>query len=268
MPLLPVRDHKKRAQDSESPEAPLPRRPPPAADNLRETLADRTDAVHGRDLARSFGDAIAELERSEHLRARAELEQFTKRLLEILEADREDAAASMQVARKMAKSKFACAQLDLDARARRLEGSRPLLPVRTELEIVRPLEAFVAGPHGDEARGAIDAHARRAVRDEVPGAALEDEPERIERAPDNSRALSVPGGEPALAPRRSGDGRQMRHRVLAAEPAARVEMEVALGPAGALLQLGRKSGEHLQARVGQHAAQAQLRRRSRRDEEG
>ena len=37
--LLPTRDHKKRAQDSLSPEAPLPRRPPSAADDLDGTLA-------------------------------------------------------------------------------------------------------------------------------------------------------------------------------------------------------------------------------------
>src|SRR3954451_15318554 len=164
MPLLPVRDHKKRAQDSKSPEAPLPRRPPPAADNLRVTLADRADAVHGRDLARGLGDAVAELGRLEHLGVRPELEQLAEGLLEILEADGEDTVADLQVARKVAKRELARSQLHLDARPRRLERPRPLLPVRTELEVIRPLEAFIPGPHGHEARDAIDAHARRAVR--------------------------------------------------------------------------------------------------------
>src|SRR4051794_21023970 len=99
MPLLPNRDHKKRAQDSESPEAPLPRRPPAPAGNLRETLADRADGVHVRHLARSGRDSLAELRRLEHLSVRPELQQLAERVLEILEPDREDSVAALQVAR-------------------------------------------------------------------------------------------------------------------------------------------------------------------------
>src|SRR6266480_1807429 len=101
MPLLPNRDHKKRAQDSESPEAPLPRRPPPPANDLRETLADRLDGIQLCDFGRRRGDARAELRRFDHLRIRAELQQLAERLLEILEAHREDTVAAPQVAREM-----------------------------------------------------------------------------------------------------------------------------------------------------------------------
>src|SRR5205807_7279500 len=38
-----TRDHKKRAQDFASPEAPLPRRPPTPADDLRRTLVAAPD---------------------------------------------------------------------------------------------------------------------------------------------------------------------------------------------------------------------------------
>ena len=59
----------------------------------------------------------------------------------------------------------------------------------------------------------------------------------------------------------------MRHRVLGAEPSPRVEVEVALGAARPLLQLGRQGRKHLQPRVREHTAKAELRRGSRGDEE-
>ena len=59
----------------------------------------------------------------------------------------------------------------------------------------------------------------------------------------------------------------MRNGVLRAEPAARVEVEVALGASRPLLQLGRKRGEDFQPGVRKHAAEAELGSRRRRDEE-
>jgi hypothetical protein len=50
----------------------------------------------------------------------------------------------------------------------------------------------------------------------------------------------------------------MRDRVLGAEPAARVEVEVALCPGRSLLQLGRERGQHFQPSVCQHTAEAEL----------
>ena len=53
----------------------------------------------------------------------------------------------------------------------------------------------------------------------------------------------------------------MRNAVLRPEPAARVEVEEPLRARGPLLELGRERGEHLQARGGQLAAEAELGRR-------
>src|SRR5690349_16820901 len=170
MPLLPTRDHKKRAQDSASPEAPLPRRPPAPADDLFETLADLADAVQPGDFGRRRGSAVAELDRLEDLRIGPEFEQLAERLLQVLEADDVDAAAALQVGRQLAQSELAGPQLHLDARARRLEAARPLLPERGEIEALGPLEAVLANAHRDEPRHAVDTHPGRAMRDEVPGA--------------------------------------------------------------------------------------------------
>ena len=105
------------------------------------------------------------------------------------------------------------------------------------------------------------------MRDQVPRAALEHEAERIERAAHDARPLAVARAQPPLLPGRGGDRGQVRHRVLGTEPTAGVEMEVAPGAARALLELGRERGEHLQARVCENAAEAELRGRRRGDEE-
>src|SRR5262245_41089140 len=121
MPLLPTRDHKKRAQDSASPEAPLPRRPPAPANDLFETLADPADVVQVGHLARGRGDPFAEPDRLEHLRVGPELEQLPERMLETLEADGVDAVAVLKILRKLTERELARAQRDFDARARGLE---------------------------------------------------------------------------------------------------------------------------------------------------
>src|SRR5262245_46646692 len=121
MPLLPTRDHKKRAQDSASPEAPLPRRPPAPANDLFETLADPADVVQLGHLARGRGDPFAELDRLEHLRVGPELEQLAERVLETLEADGIDAVAALELRGNLGERQLAGAQRDFDARARGLE---------------------------------------------------------------------------------------------------------------------------------------------------
>src|SRR6266536_682929 len=105
------------------------------------------------------------------------------------------------------------------------------------------------------------------MRDEIPGAAFEHQTERIERATNDPTAFPVAGAQPALAPGGRGDRGQMRDRVLAAEPPARIEVEVALRPARTLLQLGWHGGQHLQACVGEHTTKAELRSRRRGDEQ-
>ena len=50
----------------------------------------------------------------------------------------------------------------------------------------------------------------------------------------------------------------MRRLVLAAKPAARVEVEEADRALGSLLELGRQRGEHLQPGVGEHPAEPEL----------
>src|SRR6266540_2979607 len=156
MPLLPNRDHKKRAQDSTSPEAPLPRRPPAPPDDLAGTLADLADGVHLCDLARRLRDPRTELRRLDHLCVGPELEQLPERLVEILEPDGEDPVPALQIARQMPQRELAGTDLHLDARTRCLERARPLLPVGGKVEVLRTFEALVPDADRDEARHAID----------------------------------------------------------------------------------------------------------------
>src|ERR1700730_3199839 len=83
------------------------------------------------------------------------------------------------------------AHRDRDARKTLLEGARPLLPERRELELGGPVEARRQRVDRDDARDAVDAHAGRPPGDQIPGAALEDETERIDGALDDVAALPV-----------------------------------------------------------------------------
>src|SRR5438874_12628109 len=162
MLLLPNRDHKKRAQDFSSPEAPLPRRPPAPADDLAQTLADHLDGVQARNLLGGVGDARPQLRRLEHLRIGTELEQLAKRLLQILEPDPEDTVAALQIPRQESQGEVARAQRHLHARTRRLERARPHFPVGAEIEVLRSVESLVPTAYGREARDAVDRHPGRA----------------------------------------------------------------------------------------------------------
>src|SRR4030095_11953794 len=82
------------------------------------------------------------------------------------------------------------------------------------------------------------------------------EAERVEGAAHDARPLAIARAQPLLPPGCRRDRRQVRHRVLAAEPTARVEVEVPLRPARTLLQLGRKGGADLEPGVGHHPAPA------------
>src|SRR5436190_11659667 len=116
MPLLPNRDHKKRAQDSASPEAPLPRAPTCSGGRPGRTLPDLADGVHVRNFGRRRRDSVAELRRLEDFRVGAELEQLAVRLLQALEPDGVHAVAALQLAWEMSDRELAGAQLHLDAR--------------------------------------------------------------------------------------------------------------------------------------------------------
>src|SRR5262249_5467203 len=131
------------------------------------------------------------------------------------------------------------AQPDVVARDVPLEGRRPLLPELREVEVGRTIESVGSHAHGYEARDAIDAHARASPRDEVPGARLEDEPERIERSTHDLRAFAIASGDAAPPPDRRRERREMRRLVGAAKPALRIEMEETRRALCALLQLGR-----------------------------
>src|SRR5260370_27254643 len=122
----------------------------------------------------------------------------------------------------------------VDAGAAPLEGTRPLLPEVGDLEARGPLEGVLQRAHRLDARDAVDAHAGAAVRDQVPGAALEHEPERVDRTLDHARALAVADAGPAASPDDSRQRGQVRHAVLRPEPAPRVEAEEPPSPAGPL----------------------------------
>ncbi len=97
---------------------------------------------------------------------------------------------------------------------------------------------------------------------EVPGARLEDEPERVDRSADDARPLSIADVHAAAAPDGGRERGQVRHPVLGPEPAARVEVEEPLRAGGPLLELRRQRGEHLEPRGGELAAEAELGRRA------
>src|SRR5438270_3818079 len=115
--------------------------------------------VYSCELARSVRDACAQFRRLEHFIARTRAKHGVMRLGERLEDERPLAVAGTHG--------------HFDAREAVFERARPLLPERAELELLRPLELLVQRPHRCDSRYAVDAHARRAVCDEVPRAALE-----------------------------------------------------------------------------------------------
>ena len=101
------------------------------------------------------------------------------------------------------------------------------------------------------------------MRDEIPGAALQHEPERVDRALDDSAALPIPDPRPVPLPDGGRELRQMRHGVLRAKPAARVEMEEPRRARRPLLQLLRKRRQQLEARGRELTAEAELGGRAR-----
>ena len=100
------------------------------------------------------------------------------------------------------------------------------------------------------------------MRDEIPGARLQDEAERIERAAHDLRPLAVARSDTPASPDGRGERREVRRLVLAPEPAAGVQVEQASRPLCALLELRWQRGQHLQAGVGEDLPEAELRRRA------
>src|SRR5438067_2061195 len=113
----------------------------------------------------------------------------------------------------------------LDPRPPLLEGTRPLVPERRELEAGRRLAALLQRPHSGDPRDAVDAHADRPPRDEVPGTALQDEPERIDRPLDGPRPLPVAKPHAPAMPNRLGDRREVLDAAAGAGPTPGAEVE-------------------------------------------
>src|SRR5207237_10410292 len=101
---------------------------------------------------------------------------------------------------------------------------------------------LVERANGDDTRDAVHAHAGDAVGDEIPGAGLDDETERIDRPLYDAHPLAVTDADAAAAPDRGRERGQVRDAVLSAEPATRVEVEEPLRPRRPLLELGRERG--------------------------
>ena len=100
------------------------------------------------------------------------------------------------------------------------------------------------------------------MRDEIPGAAFQDQPERIDRPLHEPPAFPVPQPHAAASPHGRRECREVRNLVLRAKPASRVEVEEARGSARALLELVWKCREDLEPCGGELAAEPELRRRA------
>ena len=96
-------------------------------------------------------------------------------------------------------------------------------------------------------------------RDEVPDARLEHEAERVEEPLHLAVALLVADLDALLLPHRTRQHRQVGDRLLACEPARRVEVEALAHPHGPAAQLRGQRGVDLQLGGGQHRAQPELR---------
>src|SRR5205823_10182721 len=206
-------------------------------------------------LVRGRGDSFAQLGRFQHLRVGPELQQLPKRILETLEADDAGISSAPQIFRQTATYELTRSQLHFDARKRRLEALRPIPPVLSQIEALWPFEPVLAHTDRGEARHPVDTHTGAAACDQVPGAALEHEPQGVERAPHDASPLPVARAQPASLPRGRRDRRKVRDGVLGTKPAARIQMEEALRAPRALLQLRRQGREELQARTREHATE-------------
>src|SRR5438067_13601377 len=97
--------------------------------------------VQRSDLATRLGDALPKLGRLEHLDVGAEAEQLAVGLAQVLEDDDHPPVLLQPgLARQVAAHLFGDSHPDLDARATLLEGARPFVPERRELELGRTLE--------------------------------------------------------------------------------------------------------------------------------
>src|SRR5436853_3814977 len=80
---------------------------------------------------------------------------------------------------------------DVDSREPLLEVARPLIPEAEQLEILGPLERLLQRAHRGDAGHAVHPHARGPARDEIPGTALEHEPEWVDGPLDDLALLPV-----------------------------------------------------------------------------
>ena len=100
-------------------------------------------------------------------------------------------------------------------------------------------------------------------RDEVPDPCLQHEAERIEQPLHLAVALAVADLDPLLLPHGSGQRGEVGDRLLAGEPARRVEVEPLAHPHGPAAQLRRQGGVDLELGGGEHRAEPELGGRAR-----
>src|SRR5262249_16262699 len=150
---------------------------------------------------------------------------------------------------------------DLDAGRLALVRGDGLRPVGGEVEALGTLRLVRQRRDPHDPRDAVRAQLVVVRGDEVPGARLQDEAQRVQRAGDDVVTAVVVDLQAATIPDAFADRRQVGDGLAGAEPAGGVQVEALEEPGRASAQLRGQGGEHLQAGAGDHRAQAELRRR-------
>ena len=166
-----------RARDHEQRE----RREDEEAVRRRATASTRAySAATSRPVSR---DARAQLLRLEHLELRAEAQQLAVGVAEMREREHRAAVRRRSAARPEASAARPRAPAPSPRRGRGPARSRATTRPRSSRRSKPGGRSKRVGerPHGRDAGDAVDAHAGGAARDEVPGAALQHEPERVDR---------------------------------------------------------------------------------------
>ena len=232
--------------------------------------------VVGGEGATGRGDGVAQIERVDHLEGPADPQQLVVGDLQRLGVDRHRAATvgtrwtgavhglpPRRLGQGVAQQVQPVAvDQGVDDVAAQVAVERPpdVGPRRRQVEAGGTRRRLVA--HGDAA-DAADAerpHAGGSVGlgDEVPDAALEHEPQRIEAAADEAVAALVADVDAPSVPQGRGESAQRRHRFGRLEPARHVDEEALAQPGCACSQLGREGGVDLRLGGDQHRPEAEV----------